>query len=95
MYLVVYRELSPIRRVTILENHANGQTMMCEAKECMGRMGSGVPKTIWEDWGQGYQRRMTHGTKHYMTFVLVCTGTVLFLIASCHIKHMTMESAWQ
>lgn len=93
--MAVYREPSPITRVTNLENPANGKTMMCEAKECMGRMGSGVPKTIWEDWGQGYQRRMTHDTKHYMTFVLVCIGTVLFLVASCHIKHMTMENAWQ
>lgn len=50
---------------------------MCKAKECMVGMGSGVPKTIWEEWVQGYQRHMKHDTKHDMTFVLMCIGTAV------------------
>ena len=64
MYIAVYRELSPFTGVTILENPLNGKTMMCKAKECVGGMGSGVPKTVWEEWVQGYQRHMKHDTKH-------------------------------
>jgi hypothetical protein len=46
VYIALYRELSPITGFTVLENPANVETMMCKAKEYMGRVGSGVPQTV-------------------------------------------------